>query len=129
MRQISTEKDIQSRLQDLAEEVAADIVTTDLLHSQELLGAFVSALALAVADQTRRAERRQKQAEGIAAAKASGVRFGRPSQPLPDNFDDIHQAWRGGQMTLSQAASACGMPEGTFYGKAVRKEKAANCAG
>ena len=55
-------------------------------------------------------------------AKAKGVRFGRPAKPLPDNFDEMHQAWRNGQMTLGQAANACGMPESSFYNAAVREK-------
>ena len=65
---------------------------------------------------------RQRQAEGIAAAKARGVRFGRPPLPLPDNFHMLHQAWRGQKITLRQAARACGMPTGTFYSKAIKLE-------
>ena len=65
---------------------------------------------------------RKRQAEGIAAAKAKGVKFGRPPIPLPDNFYPVHKAWRAKKMTLKQAAATCGMPVGTFYSKAVRFE-------
>lgn len=129
MHPVFTENDIQSRLKDLAQEIASDIVTADMPHSQELLGTFVSALALAVADQTRRAERRQKQAEGIAAAKANGVRFGRPARPIPENFEEVRQEWRSGQLTLAEAADTCGLPQATFYSIATRKERAESCAG
>ena len=129
MPAIFSEKDIQSQLRDLAQEIASDIVAADLPHSQELLGTFVSALALAVADQTRRAERRQKQAEGIAAAKANGGRFGRPARPLPENFEEVHREWRRGQMTLAEAADTCGLPQATFYSMAARRERAGSCAG
>ena len=64
----------------------------------------------------------KRQAEGIAAAKAKGVKFGRPPIPLPDNFYPVHKAWRAKKMTLKQAAATCGMPVGTFYSKAVRFE-------
>ena len=66
---------------------------------------------------------RKRQAEGIAAAKARGVKFGRPPMPLPDNFYAVHQAWRSKKISLDQAAEACGMPVGTFYSKAVKFEK------
>ena len=124
MPAIFSEKDIQSQLRDLAQEIASDIVAADLPHSQELLGTFVSALALAVADQTRRAERRQKQAEGIAAAKANGVRFGRPPRPLPENYHSAYQRWRAGAITGTQAAKECGMPLSTFRYRAEIYEKA-----
>ena len=55
--------------------------------------------------------------------KARGVKFGRPALPLPENFYEIHRAWRAKEITLKQAAAACGMPVGTFYGKAVKFEK------
>ena len=65
---------------------------------------------------------RQRQAEGIAAAKSKGVKFGRPPLPLPNNFYAVHKAWRAKQLTLKQAADACNMPVGTFYGKARKFE-------
>ena len=55
--------------------------------------------------------------------KARGVKFGRPPLPLLENFYEVHRAWRNKELTLQQAASACGMPAGTFYGKAVKFEK------
>ncbi|MCD7818410.1 MAG: recombinase family protein, partial [Lachnospiraceae bacterium] len=65
---------------------------------------------------------RQRQAEGIAAAKARGVKFGRSPIPLPENFYEVHKDWRDKKISLKQAASICGMPEGTFYGKARKFE-------
>ena len=126
---ISPDKEMQSQLRSLAQEVVSDIAAADPARSQELLSAFVSELVLAIADESRREERRQRQAEGIAAAKARGVRFGRPASPVPDNFDKIHQEWRAGKMSLQQAAEACSISKGTFYGIAVRKERAESCAG
>ena len=68
---------------------------------------------------------RQRQAEGIAAAKAKGVKFGRPPKPLPHNFHEVHRAWRAKKMMLKQAAEACNMPVGTFYDKARKFENIA----
>ena len=79
---------------------------------------------LPFAAENERRNIRQRQAEGIAAAKARGVKFGRPAKPLPENFPAIHRQWRQKQLTLHKAAEACGMPEGTFYAKAVRYENA-----
>ena len=59
------------------------------------------------------------------AAKAKGVKFGRPPLPLPDNFYKIHKAWRAKKLTLKQAAAACNMPVGTFYEKARKFENSA----
>ena len=82
MRYLSAkDEDMQSQLRSLAQEVVSEITAVDPARSRELLSAFVSELVLAVADESRREERRQRQAEGIAAAKARGVRFGRPAAP------------------------------------------------
>ena len=130
MRYLSAkDEDMQSQLRSLAQEVVSEITAVDPARSRELLSAFVSELVLAVADESRREERRHRQAEGIAAAKARGVRFGRPAAPVPDNFDEVHQSWRAGKMSLQQAADACGISRGTFYGIAVRREQAGSCAG
>ena len=115
---------LQAKLKQLAEEISSDLAALDEEQSKLLLSDFVSNLFLAAAEQKRRTERRQRQAQGIAAAKAKGVRFGRAGTPLPDNFDEIHRAWRDGQMSLQQAANACGMAQGTFYGIATRRERA-----
>ena len=66
---------------------------------------------------------RQRQAEGIAAAKARGVKFGRPSMPLPENFQEVYGRWKEKELTLKQAARACGLSQSTFYDKARRFEK------
>ena len=130
MRYLSAkDEDMQSQLRSLAQEVVSEITAVDPARSRELLSAFVSELVLPVADESRREERRQRQAAGIAAAKARGVRFGRPAAPVPDNFDEVHQSWRAGKMSLQQAADACGISRGTFYGIAVRREQAGSCAG
>ena len=97
----------------------------DTRRGKDLMGTFLSDIVLQVLSFVAENERdniRQRQAEGIAAAKARGVRFGRPPLPLPDNFHMLHQAWRGQKITLRQAARACGMPTGTFYSKAIKLE-------
>ena len=115
---------LQEKLKDLAEEIVSDLSTVDPDHGRELLSDFVSELFFAAAEQRRKEAHRQKQAEGIAAAKAKGVRFGRTARPVPENFGKVHQAWRNGEMSLAQAAEACGMARGTFYNIAVRREQA-----
>ncbi len=74
--------------------------------------------------QTERENIRQRQMEGIAAAKARGVHFGPEAQAPPENFSALHQAWRARQMTLREAADACGMRKSTFYDAALRAEAA-----
>lgn len=57
----------------------------------------------------------QRQSEGIAAAKAKGIKFGRKPSPLPPNFHEVYQRWKMGKITVKQAAFECGMPQATFY--------------
>ena len=102
-----------------------DMPLLDTRRGKDLMGTFLSDIVLQVLSFVAENERdniRQRQAEGIAAAKARGVRFGRPPLPLPDNFHMLHQAWRGQKITLRQAARACGMPTETFYSKAIKLE-------
>ena len=109
----------------LTKEKGVDIVVLDMRRGKDLMGTFLSDIVLQVlsfVSENERTNIRQRQAEGIAAAKARGVRFGRPPLPLPENFQEVYRAWRGKQITLKQAAQACQMPEGTFYAKAVRVE-------
>lgn len=105
--------------------VVIDMPLLDTRRGKDLMGAFLSDIVLQVLSFVAENERtniRQRQAEGIAAAKARGVKFGRPEIPYPDNFEEIHSAWRNKKITLRQAAAACGMPDGTFYGKARKFE-------
>ena len=107
--------------------VVLDMPLLDTRRGKDLMGTFLSDIVLQVLSfvaENERSNIRQRQAEGIAAAKARGVRFGRPPLPLPDNFYDVHKAWRCKEITLKQAAKICNMPEGTFYAKAVKFEKA-----
>lgn len=105
--------------------VVLDMPLLDTRRGKDLMGTFLSDIVLQVLSFVAENERiniRQRQAEGIAAAKARGVKFGRPAIPYPDNFREIHRDWRMKKITLRQAAEACGMPVGTFYGKARKFE-------
>ena len=105
--------------------VVLDMPLLDTRRGKDLMGTFLSDIVLQVlsfAAENERSNIRQRQAEGIAAAKAKGVRFGRPPLPLPDNFSKVHRDWRNKKLTLREAADACAMPVGTFYAKAVRLE-------
>ena len=108
--------------------VVLDMPLLDTRRGKDLMGTFLSDIVLQVLSFVAENERtniRQRQAEGIAAAKAKGVKFGRPPKPLPHNFHEIHRAWRAKKMTLKQAAEACNMPVGTFYDKARKFENTA----
>ena len=106
--------------------VVLDMPLLDTRRGKDLMGTFLSDIVLQVLSFVAENERtniRQRQAEGIAAAKARGVKFGRPPRPLPDNFYEVHKAWRDKKITLKEAAAACNLPVGTFYGKAIQFEK------
>lgn len=105
--------------------VVLDMPLLDTRRGKDLMGTFLSDIVLQVLSfvaENERSNIRQRQAEGIAAAKARGVKFGRPSKPLPPNFCQAHQDWRSKKLTLKEAASACSMPVSTFYTKALGVE-------
>ena len=114
---------VREQLSELARSLIADISACDPEHSQELLSGFVSELFLAATQQSLRETRRKKQMEGIAKAKARGVRFGSPRKPLPDNFETVLRSWNNREVTLKEAARQCNMPETTFYDAAKRANK------
>lgn len=106
--------------------VVLDMSLLDTRNGKDLLGTFISDVVLQILSfvaQNERENIRVRQAEGIAAAKASGVKFGRPEIPLPENFHEMHEAWRKKEITLSQAAEKCGMLVSTFYKKAIKQEE------
>ena len=103
-----------------------DMPLLDTRQGRDLMDTFIADLVLQILSFVAQSEResiKKRQAEGIAAAKARGVKFGRPPLSLPENFHDVHRDWRAKKVTLRQAAERCAMPEGTFYAKAVRLER------
>jgi len=101
--------------------VVLDMPLLDTRRGKDLMGTFLSDIVLQVLSFVAENERtniRQRQAEGIAAARARGVRFGRPPKPLPDNFHSACQRWRQGRISGTAAARECGMPLATFRYKA-----------
>ena len=126
-------EEIQRQWRILTKEKGVDICVIDMplldtRRGKDLVGTFLSDIVLQVLSFVAENERvniRQRQAEGIAAAKARGVRFGRPPAPLPDNFHDVHRRWRLKQITVCQAAAECGMSRSTFHYKAKMYEKSA----
>ena len=129
-------EDIQVQWRILTKEIGADICVIDMpmldtRRGKDLMGTFIADLVLQILSfvaQNERESIRRRQAQGIAAAKARGVRFGRPPDPLPENFHELHTAWRDHELTLREAAAACGLPSGTFYSTAVRLEEQAEKA-
>jgi DNA invertase Pin-like site-specific DNA recombinase len=101
--------------------VVLDMPLLDTRQDKDLIGTLLSDVVLQVMSFSAENERiniRQRQAEGIAAAKARGIRFGRPTKPLPDNFASVYRQWKDGEITGLAAAKACDMPMSTFRYKA-----------
>ena len=120
--------DLNEQWRIITKEKGADIVVIDMplldtRREKNLLGTFISDIVLALLSYVAENERiniKQRQAEGIAVAKARGVKFGRPPRPIPDNFYDVYQQWKAKKITLKQAALLCNMPETTFFDKAKK---------
>lgn len=115
----------------LTKEKGVDIVILDMplldtRQGRDLLGTFIADLVLQILSFVAQNEReyiRSRQAEGIAAARARGTRFGRPPLPLPENFLCVFQRWENGELTGAAAARECGMPLSTFRYRAKFMEK------
>lgn len=106
--------------------VVLDMPLLDTRRGKDLMGTFLSDIVLQVLSFVAENERtniRQRQAEGIAAAKARGVRFGRPPKPLPPGFHNIYQKWKNGKISGVEAAKSCNMPMSTFRYRAEIYEK------
>ena len=125
-------EEIQNQWRVLTKEKGVDICIVDMpildtRRGKDLLGTFISDLVLQLLPFVAENERtniKQRQAEGIAAAKAKGVRFGRPPKPLPENFHSVYQQWKQGSITGTAAAKECGMPLSTFRYRAEIYENA-----
>ena len=115
-------EEILSQWRILTKEKGIDIVVLDMplldtRRGKDLMGTFLSDIVLQVLSFVAENERnniRQRQAEGIAAAKAR-VRFGRPQIDPPDQFERIIGEWERREITIQEALQRCDMSESTFY--------------
>jgi len=104
-----------------ADIVVIDMPILDTRREKSLLGTFISDLVMTLLSYCSANELNlihQRQAEGIAAAKARGVKIGRPPKSLPENFSETYRKWKEGSITALQAAKICGMALSTFKYKA-----------
>ena len=124
-------EEIQNQWRYLIKDKGIDIVVLDMplldtRRGKDLVGTFLSDVVLQVLSfvaENERSNIKQRQAEGIAAAKLRGVKFGRPPKPLPSNFYSVYQQWRKGDLTVSSASEACNMSRTTFHRRAKQYEK------
>ena len=106
--------------------VVLDMPLLDTRRGKDLMGTFLSDIVLQVLSFVAENERgniRQRQKEGIEAAKQRGVQFGRPPKPLPENFGRVYKRWMRQEITVAQAAEMCRMSVPTFYRRAEKYEK------
>ena len=124
-------KEIVEQWQHLTRVKQVDIVVIDMplldtRRGKDLLGTFLSDIVLQVLSfvaENERANIRSRQREGIEAARERGVRFGRPVLPMPEDFEEILQALRKGEITAAEAAQRCGFSRATLYSRIADLEK------
>ena len=124
-------EEIQQQWRVITRDKKADILVLDMplldtRRDKDLLGAFIADLVLQILSfvaQNERENIRKRQAEGIAAAKQKGIRFGRPPKPLPAEFAMARQLWMDDKMTLADAAKLCKMAESSFRYRATLESK------
>jgi DNA invertase Pin-like site-specific DNA recombinase len=98
--------------------VILDMPLLDTRRDKDLMGTFIADLVLQILSFVAHSERdniRKRQAEGIAAAKARGVRFGRPVKMPPENFVELVRLWEHGKLSVSDVLAQSGLKEATFY--------------
>ena len=115
--------EIQNQWRMLTKEIGIDICVIDMplldtRNGKDLMGTFIADLVLQILSFVAENEReniRKRQQQGIIAAKARGVRFGRPETPTPNDFGEIVKKWEKGYITVDAAIQKCGMSQATFY--------------
>lgn len=124
-------KEILEQWRILTQEKMVDIVVMDMpildtRMGKDLVGIFLSDVALQIMSFAAENEReliRQRQKEGIEAAKMKGIQLGRPAKPLPENFEQICRRWVSGEISGRKAAKLCGMPVTSFCRKGRKRKE------
>ncbi len=116
-------EEIQRQWRMLTKEVGVDICVIDMplldtRSGKDLMGTFIADLVLQILSFVAQSEREnihKRQQQGIAAAKARGVRFGRPAVETPEDFGALVKAWERHERSFADTIALCGMSEATFY--------------
>lgn len=125
-------EEILEQWRKITKEIGADIQVIDmpLLNTNsfhaDLTGVFIADLVLqilAYVAETERAFIKQRQAEGIAAAKQRGIHFGRGKKDIPDEFEMYYRFWIEGKISLRKAAKELQMNHSTFYRRCMEWKK------
>jgi len=128
-------EEIQIQWRILTKEKGIDICVIDMplldtRNGKDLMGTFIADLVLQILSFVAHSERdsiRKRQAQGIAAAKEKGVRFGRPEAPEPEDFNHIVENWQCRLISTNEALQLCGMSRSTFYRRIKENEKTTVC--
>ena len=118
-------EDIQKQWRILTKDIGVDICVIDMplldtRNGKDLMGTFIADRVLQILSfvaQNERENIKKRQAQGIAAAKAKGVKFGRPEVPTPDDFHMYIAKWEKCQITTSEILKLTGLSKSTFYRK------------
>lgn len=121
-------EEIQRQWRILTKEIGIDICVLDMplldtRNGKDLMGTFIADLVLQIlsfAAQSERENIKKRQGQGIAAAKAKGVKFGRPEKAVPDDFEKMISEWEKKRLPLSEVLTQCDMSEATFYRRLKR---------
>lgn len=116
-------EEIQQQWRILTKDIGVDICVIDMplldtRNGKDLMGTFIADLVLQILSfvaQNERENIKKRQAEGIAAAKAKGVKFGRPEKNVPDNFPMLVREWENNKLAFTELLHLCNMSEATFY--------------
>lgn len=116
-------EDIQKQWRILTKDIGIDICVIDMplldtRNGKDLMGTFIADLVLQILSFVAQSEReniKKRQAQGIAAAKAKGVKFGRPEKSVPDNFSKLIWEWEKNNLSFSELLKLCDMSTATLY--------------
>lgn len=116
-------EEIQTQWRVLTKEIGVDICVLDMplldtRNGKDLMGTFIADLVLQILSFVAQSECeniRKRQAQGIAAAQARGVRFGRPKIREPEDFETIVRRWKRGEISTKKALQLCHISESTWY--------------
>lgn len=106
-----------------ADIVVLDMPLLDTRRDKNLLGTLISDMVLMLLSYVAENERvniKQRQREGIEAARSRGIHLGRPQQPITEDFMEMYQLWEQGEITIREGAKRCNMSKTTFHRKVLK---------
>ena len=123
-------EEIQNQWRILTKEIGIDICVIDMAlldtrNGKDLMGTFIADIVLQILSFVAQSEResiKKRQEEGIAAARARGVKFGRPEKVIPDDFLNLLDEWEQKKVSMDEIIKKCDMSEATFY-RRVREQR------